>query len=202
MRCDGGTRQRARSYPRCRCALRGPAWSGPRPFSDDDGINPLCVFIVVNGRQVTPCNFARRRDAMDGERILRTELRVQLWTRIGAMKLAETPSSKIQTPNKHQPSNTKSRFDALRNIGNAPKQPRTRLSTIPIGAWGLELIWILDLGVWIFLLVLRKARFMGGYCPLAFAVGSLGRCRRRRKCARDAHPCASFAQFHERRASG
>jgi hypothetical protein len=65
------------------------------------------------------------------------------------MNLAETPSSKIQTPNKHQPSNTKSRFDAF-----AERRERSKAAwgtAIHDSDWSLfgSWIWMFGSSSWI-----------------------------------------------------
>jgi hypothetical protein len=75
------------------------------------------------------------------------------------MNLAETPSSKLQTPNKHQPSNTKSRFNALAERREPSKAAQG--AAIHDSYWSLEIAAYLDLGSWCLdlPLALRKARF-------------------------------------------
>jgi len=66
--------------------------------------------------------------------IARSRFRIQI-----PKSKIQTPSSKLQAPNKHQ-------------------APSSKLQTARIGSWCLELLWILDLGVWILALVLPHIR--------------------------------------------
>src|SRR6185503_6974543 len=58
-------------------------------------------------------------------------------TTLGGGAAAETPNTKLQAPDKHQITNIK------------PAGRRTAANAL--GAWGLELLWFLELGVWCFI---------------------------------------------------
>src|SRR5437762_13894446 len=72
-------------------------------------------------------------------------------------RCVEAPSSKLQAPGKHQ----------------TPRSKVTSCCHAIFGIWGLELLWILDLGVWSFSRDLEFGIFILGFLkrPLRFRTG-------------------------------
>jgi hypothetical protein len=63
---------------------------------------------------------------------------------VGASR-PETPSSKLQTPNKLQNPSPKNKLARQRLF------PATREIVLPLGVWCLEFLWSLELGIWSFI---------------------------------------------------
>src|SRR6266511_2882485 len=58
--------------------------------------------------------------------------------------------TKHQTPEKSRNRNTKNQAPNTKEIPSSKLQTAARASSLELGAWSLELLWCLELGIWSF----------------------------------------------------